>query len=65
VAYILHLLANEVKSLIMASMPAQAKYKAAFMKAICERPRKRKLQTLPATVFQLLDACRAMGISCA
>jgi len=61
---ILHLLASEVKSLIIASMPAQAKYKADFIKAICERPRKRKLQTLPATVFQLLDACRALGVSC-
>jgi hypothetical protein len=41
------LVASDVQSWLMRSMPARIKYAADAKKALCERPRKRKLQTLP------------------
>jgi len=52
-----HLLASEVQAWLMNSMPKKEQYKADGMKALCERPRKRKLQTLPEPVFDLINEC--------
>jgi Transposase DDE domain len=52
------LVASEVQSWLISSMPAQMDYAADAIKALCERPRKRKLQTLPKRVCKLLEVCR-------
>lgn len=52
------LVASEVQSWLINSMPAQMGYAADAIKALCERPRKRKLQTLPKRVCKLLEVCR-------
>lgn len=50
--------ADDVQSWLINSMPAQMDYAADAIKALCERPRKRKLQTLPKRVFKLLEVCQ-------
>ena len=57
------LIASEVKSWLMSALPRQEQYKEDGLKALCERPRKRKLQTLPAQAFKLIDDCRSLGVS--
>lgn len=52
------LVANDVQSWLISSMPAQIEYAADAKKALCERPRKRKLQTLPKQVRRLLEVCQ-------
>lgn len=52
------LVASDVQSWLISSMPAQIVYAADAIKALCERPRKRKLQTLPKQVCRLLEVCR-------
>lgn len=52
------LVANEVQSWLISSMPAQIEYAADVIKTLCERPRKRKLQILPKQVCKLLEVCQ-------
>lgn len=52
------LVANEVQSWLISSMPAQIEYAADAIKALCERPRKRTLQTLPKPICRLLEVCQ-------
>jgi hypothetical protein len=52
------LVAQEVQSWLIRSMPAQIQYVTDAIKAFRERPRKRKLQTLPKQVCKLLDVCQ-------
>ena len=48
---------------IVACFPYKGKYEADAMKSMTERPRKRKLQTLPEPIFGLIDRCREHGVS--
>lgn len=57
------LIASEVKTWLIISLPAQEQYNEEGLKALSERPRKRKLQTLPPQVFKLLDDCRTLGLT--
>ena len=52
------LVASGVQSWLISSMPAQIHYMSDAKKALCERPRKRKLQTLPKRVRWLLEVCQ-------
>lgn len=57
-----HMLAEEIKSSFTTSLPAISGYEKDCLKAMCERPRKRRLQTLPKRVFQLLGHCRELEV---
>jgi hypothetical protein len=52
------LVAYDVQSWLISSMPAQIHYVSDAKKALGERPRKRKLQTLPKQVCRLLEMCQ-------
>lgn len=53
------LVAHDVQSWLMRSLPAHINYAADAIKALCERPRKRKLQTSPKQVCRLLEVCQS------
>jgi len=53
------LVAGDVQSWLVSSMPGKIEYAANAIKALCERPRKRKLQTLPKQVCILLEGCQS------
>lgn len=55
--------AENLRSAIVSCFPYNEKYKADAEKSMTERPRKRKLQTLPDVIFDLIDACRERGLS--
>ena len=57
------LLSKALCSAVMACFPARPIYRQQALKSLCERPRKRKLQTLPKPVLELLELCRSMGVS--
>jgi hypothetical protein len=52
------LVAYDVQSWLISSMPAHLDYAADATKALRERPRKRKLQTLPKQVCKLWAVCQ-------
>jgi hypothetical protein len=57
------LLASQLNASLMMAMPIQAYYANDCIKALCERPRKRRLQSLPTPVTKLVFFCRDMGVS--
>ena len=48
---------------LVACFPVQPRYLKDSLKSLCERPRKRRLQTLPPPVLELLALCRKLGVS--
>lgn len=57
------LLAADVRAWVIASMPRRTYCLEDCLKALRERPRKRKLQTLPKRIFALLNTCRELQVS--
>jgi len=54
---------ENLRSAIVSCFPYSEKYKADAEKSMTERPRKRKLQTLPDVIFNLIDVCRKSDLS--
>jgi len=54
---------ENLRSAIVSCFPYSEKYKADAEKSMTERPRKRKLQTLPDVIFNLIDVCRKRDLS--
>ena len=57
------LLSKALCSAVMACFPARLIYRQQALKSLCERPRKRPLQTLPKPVLELVEFCRSIGVS--
>lgn len=55
--------ADSVKAGIKSCFPPKACYTADYLRSIAERPRKRKLQTMPEKVMELIEFCRIRGVS--
>lgn len=58
-----HLTTETLRSAIVSCFPYREQYKSDAEKSMTERRRKRKLQTLPKAIFELIDACRERGLS--
>lgn len=57
------LIVAQVKAAIIAAMPCQHQHVKASLDALCERPRKRRLQSLPEPIVQLVNRSRLYGLS--
>ena len=57
------LVAKALSSAVMACFPARPEYLKQALKSLGERPRQRRLQTLPTPVLELLEFCRRIGVS--
>lgn len=55
--------AEEIDSGLKACFSMQTRFVQACIKSMTERPRKRKLQSLPESVIQLIETCRRRGLS--
>ena len=53
-----HLTADAIRSAFVTCFPYRKEYQTEAKKSMAERPRKRKLQTLPKPMFDLIDRCR-------
>ena len=54
---------ENLRSAIVSCFPYSEEYKIDAEKSMTERPRKRKLQTLPNAIFELIDVCRECNLS--
>ena len=54
---------NEILSALKACFPAQPCFLEDAVRSLAERPRKRRLQTLPPDVLSLVAHCRELGMS--
>jgi len=57
------LVANALRSQLVAMFPLRKAHIDECLKSLRERPRKRPLQTLPVPVLELLQRCRRLGVS--
>ena len=55
--------ADDLKAGIKACFPRRDQFVADSVKSMTERPRKRRLQALPADIIDLVESCRKMGLS--
>ncbi len=55
--------AEEINSGIKACFVMESRFVQDCINSLTERPRKRKLQSLPETIIQLIDTCRKRGLS--
>ena len=53
----------ELRAAVTACFPHNEQYELDAIKSMSERPRKRKLQTLPESIFGLISQCRRLGVS--
>jgi len=58
-----HLITESLHSAIVSCFPYRGKYKRDAEKSMTERPRKRRLQTLPETIFKLIYSCKKSKLS--
>lgn len=57
------LIVAQVNAALVKSGPYHNQYIQAALKALCERSRKRPLQSLPPTIIQMIKICRQLGVS--
>jgi hypothetical protein len=57
------LINKELRAAVTACFPHHEQYELDAIKSVSERPRKRKLQTLPESIFDLINQCRRLGVS--
>jgi len=55
--------AEEIKSGVKACFPKQERFVKDCLKSLSERPRKRRLQSLPEPILELILTCRELGLS--
>lgn len=55
--------ADELKGIFKASFTPKARFAKDYLKSVTERPRKRRLQSLPEEVHTLIERCRELEIS--
>jgi hypothetical protein len=55
--------AEALRAAMISCFPYRERYQADAEKSMTERPRRRKLQTLPEPIFDLIDTCRGYGLS--
>jgi len=58
-----NLINEAVRAAIIACFQYKERYELDAIKSMSERPRKRKLQTLPESIFGLISQCRRLGVS--
>ena len=58
-----NLINEAVRAAVIACFEHKERYKLDAIKSMSERPRKRKLQTLPESIFGLINQCRRLGVS--
>lgn len=58
-----NLISEMLRSTILACFQYKEENEVDAIKSMTERPRKRKLQTLPDSIFDLIDKCRKYGVS--
>ena len=54
---------DDLRADLKACFPAQERFTADCIRSLSERPRKRKWQTLPEPVLELIRTCRKLGVS--